>query len=178
MGAVSTSPRALDALEQRISELAGEGLVALAPAACALVQVADERQAAQLANTFAPEDLELIGPAAEALSPFIQSAGCLFAGAQSAAIGVRRLRRGLNHVLPTAGAARFASGLSTRHFRRRMSEVHIDDDAARALAPIGAAVALSEGFELHARSMQARAGLDVGAPQADRAPSQEESGLS
>ena len=178
VGAVSTSPRALDALEQRISELAGEGSAALEPAACALVQVPDERQAAQLANTFAPEHLELIGPAAEALSPFIQSAGCLFVGAQCAtAFG--DYVAGSNHVLPTAGAARFASGLSTRHFRRRMSEVHIDDDAARALAPIGAAVALSEGFELHARSMQARAGeLDVGAPQADQAPSQEESGLS
>ncbi len=171
VGAVSTSPRALDALEQRLGELASEGSAALEPAACVLVQVPDVRQAAQLANTFAPEHLELIGPAAEALSPLVQSAGCLFVGAQSAtAFG--DYVAGSNHVLPTAGAARFASGLSTRHFRRRMSEVRIDEDAARALAPIGAAVALSEGFPFHARSMQARAGeLDGGAQAAAAAKS-------
>jgi len=177
VGALSTSPSALDVLEQRLGGLTGAGSPAVHPEACVLVQLEDVRDAARLANTFAPEHLELIGPAAEALSPMIQSAGCLFVGARSAtAFG--DYVAGSNHVLPTAGAARFASGLSTRHFRRRMSEVRIDDAAASALAPIGAAVALSEGFEFHARSMRVRAGeLEVGAREADQAPSQEESGL-
>jgi histidinol dehydrogenase len=63
---------------------------------------------------------------------------------------------GSNHVLPTAGAARFASTLSPRHFRRRMSEVRIGEDSARKLAAAGTPIAQAEGFEVHAESMQAR----------------------
>jgi histidinol dehydrogenase len=63
---------------------------------------------------------------------------------------------GSNHTLPTDGAARFASGLSARHFRRRMAEVRIPERAAAVLGPAGAAIARAEGFELHAASMEAR----------------------
>jgi histidinol dehydrogenase len=58
-------------------------------------------------------------------------------------------------VLPTNGAARFASSLSPHHFRRRFTEVRIGDGAA-ALARDAAPIARAEGFELHARSMEAR----------------------
>jgi histidinol dehydrogenase len=166
---VSTSLPALDVLARRIAELAGESADALAPAACVLVHVSDTRDAVTLANVFAPEHLELVGPTAEALSPLVQSAGCLFVGAASAtAFG--DYVAGSNHVLPTAGAARFASGLSTRHFRRRMCEVRIDAPAAEALAPAGAPLALSEGFPFHALSMQVRVGgADAGSPSVARA---------
>ncbi len=62
---------------------------------------------------------------------------------------------GSNHVLPTGGAARFASGLTPRVFRRRMSEVRLGE-AAAALAGPGAALARAEGFVVHAESMEAR----------------------
>jgi histidinol dehydrogenase len=58
-------------------------------------------------------------------------------------------------VLPTNGAARFASALSPIHFRRRFTEVRIGSDAAT-LARAAAPIARAEGFELHARSMEAR----------------------
>jgi histidinol dehydrogenase len=67
---------------------------------------------------------------------------------------------GSNHILPTAGAARFASGLSPRHFRRRMAEVRLGEvggETASKLAAAGAPIARAEGFEWHARSMEARA---------------------
>ena len=93
-------------------------------AAFALVEVADAREAVGLANAFAPEHLQLIGAEMEALAPIVRSAGCLFVGAASAtAFG--DYVAGSNHVLPTGGAARFASMLSARHFRRRMAEVRI-----------------------------------------------------
>ena len=63
---------------------------------------------------------------------------------------------GSNHTLPTGGAARFASGLSPRHFRRRMSEVQHRRRRGRARAPPGAAIARAEGFDLHAASMEVR----------------------
>jgi histidinol dehydrogenase len=63
---------------------------------------------------------------------------------------------GSNHVLPTEGAARFASGLNARHFVRTMAEVRIDAGAAAALAAPGVAIAEAEGFTAHAASMAAR----------------------
>ena len=62
---------------------------------------------------------------------------------------------GSNHTLPTGGAARFASGLSVRHFRRRMAEVRLGA-AAAALARAGAPIARAEGFARHAESMEIR----------------------
>jgi histidinol dehydrogenase len=123
----------------------------------ALVEVAGAREAVAIANAFAPEHVQLIGVEVEALASTIRSAGCVFVGAFSAtAFG--DYVAGSNHVLPTAGAARFASTLSPRHFRRRMSEVRIGEDGARKLAAAGAPIAHAEGFEVHAESMRARIG--------------------
>ncbi len=119
-----------------------------------LVEVTDARAAIELANAFAPEHLELIGPEMEPLAPMVRSAGCLFVGGESAtAFG--DYVAGSNHVLPTGGAARFGSMLSARHFRRRMAEVRIGQAAGK-LAAAGAPIARAEGFEVHAESMEAR----------------------
>jgi histidinol dehydrogenase len=63
-------------------------------------------------------------------------------------------------VLPTGAAARFASSLSPRHFRRRMAEVRIGEAAGK-LAAAGAPIARAEGFEVHAESMEARVGENL-----------------
>jgi histidinol dehydrogenase len=124
-------------------------------AVCVLIEVEDARGAVELANELAPEHLELIGADVEALAPKVRSAGALFVGAGSAtAFG--DYVGGSNHVLPTGGAARFASGLSARHFRRRMQEVRIGEDAVGKLAAAGAPIARAEGFEVHAESMESR----------------------
>ncbi len=81
-------------------------------------------------------------------------AGCVFVGA-GGATAFGDYIAGSNHVLPTNGAARFASALSPANFRRRFTEVRIGDGAG-ALARAAAPVARAEGFELHARSMEAR----------------------
>jgi histidinol dehydrogenase len=127
----------------------------LLPAEGVGIEVADLDAALAFAEALAPEHLQLMGPAAEALAPRVRRAGCLFVGAHGGtAFG--DYVAGSNHTLPTAGAARFASGLSTRHFRRRMAEVRIPAAAAAQLAPAGAAIARAEGFEAHAASMEAR----------------------
>ena len=115
---------------------------------------ADLEAALAFAEALAPEHLQLAGEDAEALAPRVRSAGCLFVGAESGtAFG--DYVAGSNHTLPTDGAARFASGLSARHFRRRMAEVRIGA-AAPALARAGAPIARAEGFEHHAASMEIR----------------------
>ncbi len=153
--AASASASTLDALDARIASLSREHLVeGLAP--FVLVQVADARQAIELANAFAPEHLQLVGNEPESLAALVRSAGCLLVGPASAT-AFSDYVAGSNHILPTNGAARFASGLSPRHFRRRMSEVRIDPAGAGKLAAAGAPIARAEGFEWHARSMEARA---------------------
>jgi histidinol dehydrogenase len=123
-------------------------------AAAALVDAPDLESALRFAEAFAPEHLELVGPDAEALAPRVRSAGCVFVGRESGtAFG--DYVAGSNHTLPTGGAARFASQLGPRHFRRRMSEVRIGA-AAGALARAAAPVARAEGFEVHAASMEVR----------------------
>ena len=153
VGALSPSAAALDAVNAELDRLAEEH-PGLAPAAFVLVHTPDARFALQAADLFAPEHLQLVGADAEALAPLVQSAGCLFVGAESAtAFG--DYVAGSNHILPTGGAARFSSGLSPRHFRRQMNEVRIGSAAAR-LAAAGAPIARAEGFVVHAESMEAR----------------------
>jgi histidinol dehydrogenase len=124
-------------------------------AVAALVHAATLNEALAFAEAFAPEHLELVGRAAEALAPRVRGAGAVFVGAASA-VAFGDYVAGSNHSLPTGGTARFASGLSVRHFRRRYSEVRIGDRAATALAEAGAPIARAEGFGVHADSMLSR----------------------
>jgi histidinol dehydrogenase len=135
---VSPDPAALEGLEE-----------------VATVLVEDLDAALAFSEEFAPEHLQLVGREAEALAPRITRAGCVFVG-EAAGTAFGDYVAGSNHVLPTEGAARFASGLNVRHFLRVMSEVHIPPRAAAALAPAGVAIARAEGFEAHAASMAAR----------------------
>jgi histidinol dehydrogenase len=106
------------------------------------------------AEALAPEHLQLAGAAAEGLAPRVRSAGCLFVGSGSGtAFG--DYVAGSNHTLPTDGAARFASGLSVRHFRRTLNEVRIGS-AGAALARAGMPIAEAEGFPAHAASLRIR----------------------
>jgi histidinol dehydrogenase len=122
----------------------------------ALVEARDIPSALALAEEIAPEHLELVGAEAEALAETVRSAGCVFVGAD-AGTAFGDYVAGSNHVLPTGGAARFASALSVSTFRRRMSRVSLPAGAAARLAPAGAALARAEGFTLHAESMERRA---------------------
>ncbi len=153
--AVCAGPGVGDALATALRTLDAE--LPVQGGTFALVEALDAAQALELANAFAPEHLQLVGADVEALCSRVRNAGCVFVGADSAtAFG--DYVAGSNHVLPTGGAARFASMLSPRHFRRRMAEVRIGAGAAAKLARAGVPIARAEGFEWHARSMEARIG--------------------
>jgi histidinol dehydrogenase len=135
--AVSDDDAILDALQAGV-EIRAESLEA----------------ALAFAEALAPEHLQLAGDGAEALAPQVRSAGCLFVG-NAAGTAFGDYVAGSNHTLPTGGAARFASGLNVRHFRRRMAEVRLND-AAPALARAAVPIAEAEGFPAHAASMALR----------------------
>ncbi len=145
--AVSTSQEVLDRLARRVEAIPETGAVTR------LIRAPTLEDALALAEAFAPEHLQLMGAGAEALAPMVTNAGCLFVGENSGtAFGDYIV--GSNHVLPTGGSARFASGLTTVQFRRRFAEVRVRQAAA--LARTAAPLARAEGFELHAQSMEAR----------------------
>jgi histidinol dehydrogenase len=153
VAAASPSIAVCDALQAALETLVVER-PSVGEAAFAIAHVASAREAVALANAFAPEHLQLIGADVETLAPQVRCAGCVFVGLESAtAFG--DYVAGSNHVLPTAGAARFASTLSPRHFRRTMSQVHVGAGAEK-LAAAGAPIADAEGFHVHAESMLAR----------------------
>jgi histidinol dehydrogenase len=146
--AISNSTELIEALAAQVSDAPDSEAVVR------FVTVSELEQALAIAEAFAPEHLQLIGGGAEALAPQVRHSGCVFVGpASGTAFG--DYIAGSNHVLPTNGAARFASALSPMHFRRRFTEVRIGSDAA-ALATAAAPIARAEGFELHARSLEAR----------------------
>jgi histidinol dehydrogenase len=150
---VAVAPRAwlLDALESDLRALWREQR-----APCVLVEAPSLPSGFAFCEEFAPEHLELIGPGAEELAGQVQRAGCVFVGWPSAtAFG--DYVAGSNHILPTAGSARFASALDTRAFRRRMAEVRIDHASLMRLVLAGVPIARAEGFSAHAYSMSARA---------------------
>jgi histidinol dehydrogenase len=121
----------------------------------ALVETRDLEEACALANRIAPEHLELSVEDPEAWLPLLTNAGAIFLGRWSSeAIG--DYCAGPNHVLPTAGTARFSSPLGVYDFQKRSSLIEISQQAARSLGKTSSVLAKGEGLEAHARSAEMR----------------------
>ena len=111
--------------------------------------------AAEAMNTLAPEHLELVVDGAEEELHRFQNAGAIFAGTYSP-VSLGDYFAGTNHVLPTGGAARWASGLRASHFQKTSAVVvHTRDSLQRSLDAIRA-FADVEGLPNHARAVEAR----------------------
>ena len=123
----------------------------------ALVKVRDLDEACAIANTIAPEHLELALADPEPWVERIRNAGAIFVGHYSSeALG--DYCAGPNHVLPTAGSARFSSPLGVYDFQKRTSVIAVSREGARTLGPIAATLARGEGLPAHAASAALRYG--------------------
>jgi histidinol dehydrogenase len=121
----------------------------------ALVQVRDLDEACALANRIAPEHLELSVAEPDAWLPKLRNAGAIFLGRWSSE-AVGDYCAGPNHVLPTAGTARFSSPLGVYDFQKRSSLISVSRAGAATLGRVAATLAEGEGLIAHARSAQAR----------------------
>ena len=108
-------------------------------------------EAVALSNAWAPEHLLLVvRPEVEAATlAALRNAGTIFVG-QSASVAFGDYMSGANHVLPTGGAARAYSGLSTLDFVRWTTWQRIGPSAARAMAADVGRFADAEGLPGHA----------------------------
>jgi histidinol dehydrogenase len=117
----------------------------------AAVIVGSIEEAIAFANRFAPEHLELDCADARAVAARCTSAGAIFIGKWSSEAAGDYLA-GANHVLPTGGAARYASPLGVHSFQKRTSLIEYSEAAAVAHADDIAALAACEGLDGHGRS--------------------------
>ena len=109
-------------------------------------------QAMELANAAAPEHLVVEN---EDLARRVRSAGAVFVGPWTAQVA-GDYAIGSNHVLPTAGAARFRGGLNAADFVRVVSVQRVTRRGLTRLAPTIRTLAHTEGLACHARSLDVR----------------------
>jgi histidinol dehydrogenase len=121
----------------------------------ALVRTRSMEEACAISNRIAPEHLEVSAREPGRWEPLLQHAGAIFLGAfTSESLG--DYCAGPNHVLPTAGTARFSSPLGVYDFQKRTSVIEVSARGAAALGPIAATLARGEGLEAHARAAELR----------------------
>ncbi|MBQ7608082.1 MAG: histidinol dehydrogenase [Desulfovibrionaceae bacterium] len=111
--------------------------------------------AIEIANSIAPEHLELYTRDPWSLLPFIRNAGAIFLGANSPE-PLGDYYAGPNHVLPTMGTARFSSALSVQTFCKKSSIIAASRSFLQSSIKDVAALARIEGLEAHARALEIR----------------------
>ena len=127
------------------------------------VIVESVEQAVELASEYAPEHLCLLVRDAAMVAATVRNAGGIFVG-DDAPESLGDYTAGPSHVMPTSGAARYASPLGVHDFLKVTSVVAVDAAALREAGPTAAKIARAEGFTAHARSIELR--LDGGEPEA------------
>ncbi|SEA74551.1 histidinol dehydrogenase [Nitrosospira multiformis] len=121
----------------------------------ALIQVHDLEEACEIANSIAPEHLELSVEQPEKWVEKIRHAGAIFLGRHtSEALG--DYCAGPNHVLPTSRTARFSSPLGVYDFQKRSSIIQVSRQGSAKLGAIASILAQGEGLQAHAMSAEYR----------------------
>lgn len=144
-------------LELRVAQTANAERVrvALAGRQSALVLVDDADAAAAFVDAFAPEHLEIQTADPDATLSRIHNAGAIFLGSQSP-VSLGDYLAGSNHVLPTAGQARFSSALSAMTFLRPQQVVRYDREGLAGVAHHIRAFSDAEALPAHGDAVDAR----------------------
>lgn len=119
------------------------------------VHVKNIADSAEIANRYAPEHLEIMCLKAENIAAKINAAGAIFIG-QWTPEPVGDFVAGPSHVLPTAGTAKYFSGLTVEQFFRRTSILKYDKKSFLKELPYIAKFAEIEGLDAHGRSASIR----------------------
>jgi histidinol dehydrogenase len=112
-------------------------------------------EAILFANEYAPEHLSVQTADDEAVLARIENAGSVFLGPYTP-VAAGDYASGTNHVLPTGGAARVASGLSVDAFFRSTTVQRLSEGALEDLSDAIVTLAEAEGLEAHAESVRRR----------------------
>jgi histidinol dehydrogenase len=157
---LSPNEKYLDQVESAVAELLpqmprSKVIAASLKGRGALILTRDLEDACAVANRIAPEHLELMVENPEPWLPKLTRAGAVFLGQwTSEALG--DYCAGPNHVLPTAGTARFSSPLGVYDFQKRTSVIAVSRAGAQKLGKIAAVLAGGEGLSAHQRAAEMR----------------------
>jgi len=123
-----------------------------------IVLCRSQEQAVELANRIAPEHLEVLTSNAGELVEQLHNAGAIFIGGYTCE-SFGDYCAGPNHVLPTAGSARFSSPLGVYDFIKRTTLLECSREGARELVRLAAPLAELEGLPAHRRAAELRSTL-------------------
>jgi histidinol dehydrogenase len=121
----------------------------------ALILTRSMEEACEISNRIAPEHLEVASRDPHRWEPLLRHAGAIFLG-QFTSESLGDYCAGPNHVLPTAGTARFSSPLGVYDFQKRSSLIEVSQTGAQTLGVIAAELAYGEGLQAHARAAEMR----------------------
>jgi histidinol dehydrogenase len=113
------------------------------------------KEAVSFANEYAAEHVVIATKAAHKVAARLTTTGSIFLGDSCVAFG--DYASGTNHVLPTAGSARYASGLSTNDFLRFTTWQDVRSPGREKLGWVAHTIATVEGLHSHAQAAAARA---------------------
>ena len=119
------------------------------------IVAASREEAIAIANDIAPEHLSIQARDPQQLADLAENCGAIFCGGYSP-VAAGDYVAGPNHVLPTAGSARFFSPLGVYDFIKRSNVITLSAEELMEIAPSGEAIAKFEGLPAHAASMKKR----------------------
>jgi histidinol dehydrogenase len=119
------------------------------------IKAKNKSEIISIADTIAPEHLEILGYENFKLEKEIHNAGAIFIGESSPEV-FGDYCAGPNHVLPTSGTARYASPLGVYDFLKRTSIMKISKTHAKELSQIASSIAECEGLYSHSESAKFR----------------------
>jgi histidinol dehydrogenase len=157
---ITTDPnigeRVAEELQKQLADLSHREAAELALSRFgAIVVVDDLTQGVDLVNEIAPEHVELIVEDAWQIQAGIRHAGAIFLGAASSE-PVGDYFAGTNHILPTAGAARYASSVGVDTFQKDITLISYTDERLRKSAGAIIQMAEAEGLDGHANAIRIR----------------------
>ena len=134
-------------IEQQVEQLPRAEIARKALASSRVIVTADLAEAFEISNRYGPEHLILSLRDARQWLASVTSAGSVFLG-DWAPETLGDYCSGTNHVLPTAGAARFTGGVNVASFQIAMTVQSVTQAGLHVVGPC--AVVLSEAEQLHA----------------------------
>ncbi|MGO3147569.1 MAG: histidinol dehydrogenase [Leucobacter sp.] len=158
---VTNSPELADCVQREIATRvkdtrhAERARTALGGPQSAIILVDDMHTASRVSNAYGPEHLEIHTHDTEETLSEITDAGAIFLG-PTTPVSLGDYLAGSNHVLPTGGTARFASGLGAHTFLRAQQIIHYDRASLATVADPLIALAQAEGLPAHGEAVRAR----------------------
>ncbi|MBM7367166.1 histidinol dehydrogenase [Gordonia hydrophobica] len=160
---VTDSAALADAVDEALQEAVAKTkhservTTALSGAQSGIVLVDDVDAGLLVVDAYGAEHLEIQTRDAQSVADRVTSAGAIFVGTYSP-VSLGDYSAGSNHVLPTSGSAKYASGLSVQTFLRGVHVVDYNRDALAEIADRVVTLANAEDLPAHGEAVQARFG--------------------